>query len=123
MNNAPAISRVNKLLSVVSNAVSYHKDNNEKFFGLSDQQIATELGWKIDAVRSTVAQLQNLGKVYVVKDIELRGGIWYVFPEDLDYIETVVDEKTSTNDNVEVLAKRMAEAIADYVKATIADRS
>lgn len=123
MNNAPAISRVNKLLSVVSNTVSEYKNNNQKFFGLSDQQIAAELGWKIDAVRSTATQLQNLGKVYVVKDTEFLGGTWYVFPEDLDYVETVVDEKPSVNDNVEVLAKRMAEAIADYVKATITDRS
>lgn len=123
MNNAPAISRVNKLLSVISNVVIEHKQNNEKFLGLSDQQISDELGWKVDAVRSTATQLENLGKVYVVRDPEMLGGTWYVFPEDLDYVEMVVDEKPSSSDNVEVLAKRMAEAIADYVKATIADRS
>jgi hypothetical protein len=123
MNNAPAISRVNKLLSVISNVVIEHKQNNEKFFGLSDQQISDELGWKVDAVRSTATQLENLGKVHVVRDPEMLGGTWYVFPEDLDYVEMVVDEKPSSSDNVEVLAKRMAEAIADYVKATIADRS
>ena len=112
--NMPALYRCNKLFNEVLSVGNS---------GISDHILANRLGWSVSAVRSTASRLQNEGRVYKVKQ---KTGEWVIFIDQAD-VRRVAKEHfpelfSPENNHVQVLANKIAEAISEYVKATVSHR-